>query len=159
MLRDLQGLNYGRRCHCSRVLRLLSGSPRAPRTLLCSHYAGNVRAFPSTPLRQLWLLKNGVHSTRSFLLRNVLGLNFLVAFSDWGGSEAGERSNTRAHADQRRERGPAFPSSRPYTEQPMSWDWKMTERKKQERGAHTGIIDDMEGGGVTTAEVLARRSP
>lgn len=93
LIRNLQGLNYGRRCHCSRVSRLLSGSPRAPTTLLCSHYVGNVRA---SPLVQLWLLKNGVHSTKELLLRNVLGLNFLVAFSDWG--EARQASfQTHAH--------------------------------------------------------------
>lgn len=31
---------------------------------------------------------------------------------------------------------------------------KITERKKQERGARTGITNDIKRGGVTTAEIL-----
>lgn len=120
LIRDLQGLNYGTQCHCSWVSRLLSRSPRAPRTLLFSHYVGNVRAFP---LAQLCPLQNGEHSARSFYWETSWGYISWWLFQTEGkrGRRAFKRMHTRWSETGER---PSVSIIMAYSEQLMGWDWR-----------------------------------
>lgn len=147
LIRDRQCLNYRTRCHCSRVTHLLSGSPLAPRTLLCGHYVGNMQSFHLIPL---WLLKSGAHSTRSFYWKTSRGQ------ISWWLFQTEKRGHARTHArtDHWREREhECFPH---YCIRGAAdeLELKITERKRQERGDHAGITNDINRGGVTTAEIL-----
>lgn len=123
------------------------GRPGRPRTLLRSHYVGNVHSFP---LIQLWLLKNEAHSMRSFYWKTSRGQISWWLFQ----TEKRGRAHTYARTDHWRGReGERFPH---YCIRGAAdeLELKITERKRQERGDHAGITNDINRGGVTTAEIL-----
>lgn len=90
---------------------------------------------------------------KELLLRNVLGLNFLVAFSDWGEER---QASLQTHAHTLIRDGRAAECFHHYGVQRAAdgLGLKITERKKQETGSHTGINNDIKRGGETTAEIL-----
>lgn len=147
LIRDHQCLIKGHGVIVPGLLICSQGRRGRPRTLLRSHYVGNVHSFP---LIQLWLLKNETHSMRSFYLKTSRGQISWWLFQ----TEKRGHAHTYARTDHWRGReGECFPH---YCIRGAADELqlKITERKRQERGDHAGITNDIYRGGVTTAEIL-----
>lgn len=127
VIRDLHCLNYGTRGHCSSsALRLASG---AEKPYFAAIVLGNTHSFP---LIQLWLLKNGVHSTRSFYWKTsrgqIFGGFFRLCFP------------TDAHmqmTDGRKRASVSLITAS--TEQLMSWNRRQQRGRGKEEGITLGL--------------------
>lgn len=126
----------------SSVLRVAPGA-REP-------YFAAIMLATCFPLIQFWLRKNEAHSTRSFYWKTSRGqISWWLLQTEKRG-----HAHTYARTDHWRGReGECFPH---YCIRGAADELglKITERKRQERGDHAGITNDINRGGVTTAEIL-----
>lgn len=111
-------LNYGTRCHCSRVTHLFSGSPRAPQNPTLQPLCWQ-RAF--LPPHSILAAEEWSALHEELLLKNVSRPRFLVAFFRLK-SEA-MHTHTRARITDRGARA-SVSLITASVEQLMSWNWR-----------------------------------